>query len=135
VRKVPKLETADQSQEINQKTTFRQLSRTASSSPSKISRVSVIKLPRNKVPETQQAHFIDASLHEQGKKQQNEGIFFNVKSGPDEIVNIGDRRSRKPSVGNVSVLGVKRSSIVKPMADTRKSSIFQAGSGINSGMD
>jgi hypothetical protein len=132
VRKVPKLETADESQETDPDTSFQNLPRVRSTSSPKTGRVSVIKLPRDKTPGTQRTHCIDVNLHEQEKKRQSEGIFSNTKSGPvnPNIVH----RLQKSSIGDVSVLKVKKSAnSVKPMTASRKISPLQAGGGINAG--
>jgi hypothetical protein len=147
VSKIPKLETADENQEIDPEISSQYLPRLRSISSPKISRVSVIKLPRDKTPGTQRTHCIDANLHEQERMRQSAAICSIPESDPVGIADIGDwqpenieldstvfQRPRNSSISNVSVFKVKKSAIsAKPMTVTRKITPLQTDGEINKG--
>ncbi len=124
--KASTLETVDERQNINSRTTFRSLAKAPSALSFKTNRVSVLKSPRNKMLKTHQIQSINGNLHEQAKTSQHKArSFFNTQSARGKNTNITDRRlevieldstmiqrPRHYSVsGNARVVRVKRLSI------------------------
>ncbi|CAF3934472.1 unnamed protein product [Rotaria sp. Silwood1] len=104
-----------------------------SQSPLNISRVSVIKVPRNKMP---RARSVDANLHELNEQRHSNVIYPNTRNDVTKAEKIGDgllkkvnfdlttkQRPRAASDGTISVIKVKRPAVqVRPIRNNRQAS-------------
>ncbi|CAF5006006.1 unnamed protein product, partial [Rotaria sp. Silwood1] len=104
-----------------------------SQSPLNISRVSVIKVPRNKMP---RARSVDANLQELNEQRHSNVIYPNTRNDVTKAEKIGDgllkkvnfdlttkQRPRAASDGTISVIKVKRPAVqVRPIRNNRQAS-------------
>ncbi|CAF3934457.1 unnamed protein product [Rotaria sp. Silwood1] len=102
-------------------------------SPVNISRISVIKIPRNKIPRARSA---DTNLQELNKQRHSNVIYPNTRYDISKVVNVagglqtradfdlsGKQKSRAGSLGSISVIKVKRPAVqVRPIKSSCQTS-------------
>ncbi|CAF3958094.1 unnamed protein product [Rotaria sp. Silwood1] len=101
--------------------------------PVNISRVSVVKVPRNKMPK---AHSVDTSMQELNKQRHSNIIYPNTRYDISKVANVagglqtradfdlsGKQKLRAGSLGSISVIKVKRPAVqVRPIISSYQTS-------------